>query len=119
MEVNASIAGYGAGDFHSFIANWGVASDPKSTINALYRAHAALNPGKQTAPGLEELYRLQFKLMIKTNGLRIYKEIVAIAHDFGYMAHYQFVPIISVMTNQVEGFDSYFASDFSKLKLNK
>lgn len=119
MEVNAAIAGFGEGDFHTFIANWGVASDPKSTINALYRGHAALNPGNETAPGLEELYQAALQTYDQDERAELYKEIVTIAHDFGYMAHYQFVPVILVMSNDIEGFDSNYMGDFSKLKIKK
>lgn len=119
MEVNAAIAGYAEGKFHSFIANWSVKADPKTTINALYRA-AGLNPGNATAPGLEELYQDAIHTYDEGERAEKYKEIVAIAHDFGYMAHYQFVPEITVMVKEAEGFEPHYIykGNYTWMKLN-
>lgn len=120
MEVNAAIAAYAEGKYNSFIAQWSVKSDPKTTVNALFREHAALNPGKQTAPGIEELYNDSIHTYDEEERANLYKEIVSKAHDFGYMAHYHFFPEIDVMSKEVEGYEPHYIkrADFTWLKLN-
>ncbi len=120
MEVNAAIAAYTEGTYNSFIARWSVKSDPKTTINALFRDHASLNPGKQSAPGLEDLYNESIQTYDEEERAGIYKEIVAKANEFGYMTHYHFIPEIFVMTKEVEGYEPHYikGADFTWLKLN-
>lgn len=120
MEVNAAIAAFAEGNYNSFIAQWSVKSDPKTTVNALFRENAALNPSKQAAHGLEELYIESIITHDEESRAKLYKEIVELAHEFSYMAHYHFFPEIDVMSTEVEGYESHYIkrSDFTWLKLN-